>query len=352
MPVKLYQRVNEKIVEKTNDNRVNLLNINTKSGMSGYQLKKRMIKDYFIHGGGYAYIKKSGQQIVGLYYTPNHNINIQVRVQTLAYRSYKFLIGGEEFDPEDFLKLLRDSLDGVSGHSVILEFQRLLSILFQGLKYTFGDVVSGGVPKFALKMLSGIASETRDETMEKIQKGIDDLCQNDTVPGVVFDDDVELIKLYDGDVKQDITARLKMSEESLRKLFHISDDFYSTFREAVLPVIKAFEAALNMNLLTVAEQSKYFFEFDTSEVLRANIKERYEAHSIAIKTGIKTINEVRKDENLPEIKGLDHTRLGLDAALYKDDQVHVINTGSSIDLTSKSTMKGGDEIEAGERKKS
>ena len=85
-----------------------------------------MVKDYFIHGGGYAYIKKSGQQIVGLYYTPNHNINIQVRVQTLAYRSYKFLIGGEEFDPEDFLKLLRDSLDGVSGHSVILEFQRLL----------------------------------------------------------------------------------------------------------------------------------------------------------------------------------------------------------------------------------
>ena len=87
-------------------------------------------------------------------------------------------------------------------------------------------------------------------------------------------------------------------------------------------------------------------------MLRANIKERYEAHSIAIKTGIKTINEVRKDENLPEIKGLDHTRLGLDAALYKDDQIHVINTGSSIDLTSKSTMKGGDEIATGERKKS
>jgi len=48
--------------------------------------------------------------------------------------------------------------------------------------------------------------------------------------------------------------------------------------------------------------------FNTDELLRADIKSRYEAHHIGIAAGFKTPNEVRKEEGLPPVLGGDELR--------------------------------------------
>ena len=48
--------------------------------------------------------------------------------------------------------------------------------------------------------------------------------------------------------------------------------------------------------------------FNTDELLRADIKSRYEAHHIGIAAGFKTPNEVRKEEGLPPMLGGDELR--------------------------------------------
>ena len=72
-------------------------------------------------------------------------------------------------------------------------------------------------------------------------------------------------------------------------------------------------------MLLEKEKKNYFFEFDTKEILRANIKERYEAYKLAKETGFMTLNEIRRMENMNRIEGMDVVNVGLGAVLYDVD---------------------------------
>ena len=118
------------------------------------------------------------------------------------------------------------------------------------------------------------------------------------------------------------------------KIFHISDDFYTTFKTAIYPVVKAFETSLNSVLLLEKEKGKYFFSFDVKEIIRANIKERYEVYKLAKECGMMTKNEMRQEENMNDIPGLDVIDLGLGAALFDvaTQTYYTPNTGTQADL--------------------
>lgn len=62
-------------------------------------------------------------------------------------------------------------------------------------------------------------------------------------------------------------------------------------------------------LLTPEEQRTYYFRHNLDAVLQADIKTRYEAHSSALQNGFRSINEVRRLENLNPVEGGDtHVR--------------------------------------------
>ena len=130
--------------------------------------------------------------------------------------------------------------------------------------------------------------------------------------------------------------------------FHLQVSFYFdlTFKEAIYPIVRAFETALNRDLLLEKEKKNMFFEFDVKEILRANIKERYEAYDMALKSGWKTVNEVRKAENENYIEGMDVLNVGLGAVLYdvNSHQFYTPNT-DTISTFEKETI---DEVPAEE----
>lgn len=114
----------------------------------------------------------------------------------------------------------------------------------------------------------------------------------------------------------------KTLQDEINNIFHIDpNDYDKTFKQAIYPIVKAFETALNRDLLLEKEKGKYFFEFDVKEIVKASLKERYEAYKIAKEIGLKTINELRKDENLNNLDGLDIIDMGLGSVLYN------VNTG-------------------------
>jgi hypothetical protein len=121
----------------------------------------------------------------------------------------------------------------------------------------------------------------------------------------------------------------KTLQDEINNIFHISNDYYETFKTAIYTIIKAFETALNRDLLLEKEKGKFYFEFDVKEIIRANIKERYEAYKIAKEIGLKTLNELRRDENLNDIEGLDVVDFGLGSVLYdvNTKQYYTPNTG-------------------------
>ena len=58
------------VEEITDDNRLTLLNADTGDTLNGYELKKAMVTDYLLGGGGYAYVEKKRNDVTD--YTIRH----------------------------------------------------------------------------------------------------------------------------------------------------------------------------------------------------------------------------------------------------------------------------------------
>lgn len=118
-------------------------------------------------------------------------------------------------------------------------------------------------------------------------------------------------------------------KDEIDAIFHISTDLEITFKEAIYPIVKAFETALNRDLLLEKEKNDMFFAFDTKEFVKASLVERYNAYKVAKETGFMTLNEIRRAENLNHIEGLDIINVGLSAVLYdtKTQSYFTPNTG-------------------------
>ncbi len=69
------------------------------------------------------------------------------------------------------------------------------------------------------------------------------------------------------------------------------------------PWLRRIESRVNLDL--VMEPKKFFMHHDLDELLRGELKTRYEAFGIAIDKGFITRNEVRRKENMNPLPGLD-----------------------------------------------
>jgi HK97 family phage portal protein len=77
-------------------------------------------------------------------------------------------------------------------------------------------------------------------------------------------------------------------------------------KNTLMAWLELWEAALKRDLLREGERSRgQYIQFDTQRILRGTQKERYEAHQIALTNGIKSFNEVRKEEGLNPVAGGD-----------------------------------------------
>ena len=122
IPVKLYRKTEQNgkriVTEIINDNRVALLNEDTKSTLDGYQFKKAMVTDYLMGKGGYAYIRKYRNEFTGVFYVKSEDIAIAEFNPNPLKRRYIIEVYGEVFEPYDFIKILRNSKNGMYGCGV------------------------------------------------------------------------------------------------------------------------------------------------------------------------------------------------------------------------------------------
>ena len=330
MPVKLYKYKKGKVEEQDTDARVNMLNVDTGDTLNGYQLKKALVEDYLLGKGGYCYIERERNEVVALKYIPEDFISIYRDPNPLD-KWFTIFCYDTEFYPHDFIKLLRNTKDGASGVGLCAEVSKALETAYNMLKYQLMLVKSGGNKKGFIKSTRKLGQEEIDLLKAAWQK----LYANDQSNVVVLNNGLEFQEASNTSVEMQLNESKKTLQDEINNIFHISDDYYETFKTAIYPIVKAFETELNRVLLLEKEKGKYFFEFDVKEIIRANIKERYEAYKIAKEIGLKTLNELRRDENLNDIEGLDVVDFGLGSVLYdvNTKQYYTPNTGD---------IKGGD----------
>lgn len=330
MPVKLYKYKDGKVEEIEKDDRVKMLNGDTGDTLDAFQMKKAMVSDFLLGKGGYCYIRRNRNDVTGLFYVEDRYITI-MKVYEPIFKQYEIFVGGFErgkekeygtYKPWQFIKLLRNTKDGASGVGLTVEVSKALETAYQTLLYQLGMVSTGGNKKGFLKSQRKLA---QDE-INTLKKAWANLYANNNENVVVLNNGLEFQEASNSAVETQLNESKKTLQDEINSLFHLyPDDFERTFKEAIYPIVKAFETALNRDLLLEKEKKNHFFEFDVKEIVRVSIKERYEAYKLAKETGFMTLNEIRRRENMPFIEGLDVVNVGLGAVLY-DTNRHIYYT--------------------------
>lgn len=329
MPVKLYKHKQGRVEEQENDTRVKLLNGDTGDTLDAFQLKKAMVEDYLMGKGGYCYIQRNRNEVVALRYVEDMYITVLKNFKPI-FKDYVILVEGQEYKPYEFIKLLRNTKDGATGIGLTDELSKTLETAYDTLLYQLSLVKSGGNKKGFLKAQRRLGQEEID-TLKKAWRN---MYANNSENVVVLNNGLEFQESSNSSVEMQLDQNKNTLANEINKIFHIYEDFDLTFKEAIYPIVKAFETALNRDLLLEKEKKNHFFEFDVKEIIKSSLKERYESYKMAKETGFMTLNEIRRAENMDYVEGLDVVNVGLGAVLYdvNTHKYYTPNTGTSADL--------------------
>ena len=326
VPIKLYREsANEegkKVTQEVNDPRVSLINDDTNDTLDGFQFKKAICEDYLLGKGGYAYIKRVKNQVRGLYYVSESKVSIN-RNQNSIFKNYEILVDGNIYKDYEFLKVLRNTKDGASGKGIVAEIASALKTAFKRIMYEYDLTSTGGSRKGFIK-----SQKHLDEKSMKALKEAWEQYYNGNANTIILNDGMEFQEASNNSSENEMNAKTNTFNAEIRELFHLGSNYNDFIKNAVLPILNAFATALNRELLLEKEKKEYYFAYDTSELLKGSLVERYQAYKIAIDSGFKTRNEIRYLENDNEIKGLDIINLGLGSVLLdtKTGNIYTPNT--------------------------
>lgn len=317
MPVKLYKVNQGKVEEVRNDDRINKLNGDTGDTLNAFELKKAMVADYLLGRGGYCFIDRNKNDVIGLHYVSDIYITILRNYQPI-FKNFFILVEGQQYEPYQFIKLLRNTQDGAEGVGLTVEVSKAIETAYSTLLYQLALVQTGGNKKGFLKAKNHLTQDNID----LLKKAWKKLYSNSEENIVILNDGLEFQEASNNSIEMQLNQSKRTLQDEINTIFHIyPNDFWRTFKEAIYPIVKAFETALNRDLLLENEKGDFFFEFDVKEIIKANITERYTAYKIAKETGWLTTNEIRQEENRNYIEGLDVVNVGLGAVLFD------VNTG-------------------------
>ena len=340
MPVQLYSEA-EGHTAPFSDDRVLLLNDDTGDILNGVQFKSSLVRDYLIYGNGYAYIKRQGNRIISLHYVPAMHVSVQKNTDPI-FKDAVFLINGQRYEEYDFLKLCRNSKDGVTGTGLVAEQSELLTAQYKLLVFEKVLASSGGSKKGFLQSDKKLDKPSMDELRQKWKE----LYSSPDTNVMVLNNGLKYTDANQTSVEMQLCELMREGKDAVYRMCGVpsallsgtgTDEMWEMFyKTAILSVQKAFEATLNRDLLLYSEKTKLYFAFETKELLKGDTLKRYQAYDIALRAGFMQPDEVRYAEDLEPIN-LDFIKLGLQDVLYnpKTQQIYTPNTNSFVKMGGK-----------------
>lgn len=337
--LRLYKKTNKGREEVENDNRVKILNTKVDNGLiNSFELKKLIVRDYFLKGHCYFYVKKNGNKVDDIAYLDNVSISSNSDPFNKLYTIHSF---DKTLRPHQVLRITRNTKDGMRGRSIIDESGLHFLLILKTMERLLTDAKRGFLPKGMFKMDKNIRD--LDAVRSDIKKMLDD--KNS---GFIFLNSA--INYEPLEKKKDAENEAKANASELNKIAAMfgvpvsiingganEEDKFNFINFTILPLLATIEASLNRDLLLEREQGKYYFAFDTKELLKGNLKERFEAYQIAIKNNIMSMDEVRDLENMPRLN-LGFYKFNIADAMYiRDDEKDInmllnVNTNTVMDI--------------------
>ncbi len=347
IPIKLYREYTDeetgkkKVEEIKNDPRIKMLNVESGDTLDSFQMRKAWVQDYLLDKGGYLFIEKNKNKFKSLRYVDAESVTINTNFDPI-FKDITYMVQGKTYETFNFLTILRSTKNGGSSRSVISEVSSAIENAYQTLLYELGLVKTGGAKK------GFITSQRKlgEKEINLLKKAWANLYSNKSDNAIVLNEGMDFKEGSSSSVELQLNERKKTLTEEIDNIFHNKPNFDEFMREAIMPILTAIKTALNKDFLLEKEKESFYFEFDTREIMRGNIKERYEAYKVASETGWISKNEIRYLEDYESIDGLDVITLNLANVVFdiNTGKYYTPNTNSLVDMESK---MGGVESESG-----
>ena len=360
LPIKLYKRNeggNVDVIE--DDPRAFMLNYDTSDTLTAKMFWRAMIEDYFLGKGGFAYLDRRGRFYQGIYYVDEKDVSIGFKNFDPIFKEYMILVQGQQYRPSQFLKVLRKTHDGMTSRSIVEENPLVLSVAYTELKFELALAKKGGMRRGFLQAKGNL----RQESVDALREGFRKLYGDSDEAVVVLNNGIEFSPASATSTELQLNENKASNTEEICKLFGIpasiiggsrtgnsmTEDDTRQFTRACVAIMADIECSLNRDLLMESEKGTYYWAFDTRELTRGSIKERYEAYRIGIEKNFLQIDEVRTMEDMEPL-GIDWIQMNLNTVLYNPvtKEVYTPNTNQQTNLeTGASQAKGGEKDESG-----
>lgn len=348
LPVKLYEKdATGRPVEIKDDNRSFLLTSDPGDAMNIVDFWKAVIEDYFVGKGGYIYIDRyHDYRVRSLRYVDSNRIAFAVNNDPI-FKDFDIYVEGKRYFPFDFIKILRKTKDGCHSRSIVEENSTILSVAYESLKFENKVVKKGGNKRGFFKSAKRLDKTALAELREAVEK----LYTNENSERApILNDGVDFKETSATSLELQLNENKVTNGDEIMKIFGFpssvikggaSESDRKLFIDCVVDLCNTIEAALDKDLLLESEKRSRYFAFDTRDLIRGNMKERFDAYAIAIDKHIMQVDEIREREDLPPL-GFNFVKLGLGDVLYNPQtkDLFVPNTGTTSKLDG---MKGGDE---------
>lgn len=340
LPIKLYKKVAEKVVEIHDDPRLKLLNGETGDTLNTADMWKSAIADYYLGSGAWIYINSDGIKVKSLHYVSDTNISFMQNTDPI-FKAYKILVGGKQYYDFQFLKLLRKTRDGYTNIPIQKDNPTILSAAYNALKLENSIALSGGCKSGFLKAKSRLSKEAIDSIKSGYSKIYDNSGTKEKM--VVLNEGIDFQEISSSSVEMQMNEIKKTNSIEICKIFgfpHTIIDGGATpedkksFISVIVSIVNEIETALDTYLLLESEKSAgYYFVLDTKELTRGSILERYQAYEIALRNHFLQIDEIRKEEDYESL-GFNFITLGLGDVLLNPETklVYTPNTNQITKL--------------------
>ena len=340
LPIKLYRKVDGKVEEITEDARLRLLNKETGDTLNADEFWRAMLEDYYLGRGAYAYIRKNGiGEYEGLHYVEEEKVSVLKNYDPIL-KSYSIMVMGKTYHPFEFLKLHRRTKDGAEGIPLWQDNPLIFSVAYNSFVFEEKLVKKGGNKRGFI------------EAEDKLDKGaiesLKSACNN-TDNVVVLNKGAKFKESSNTSVEMQLNENKASNARDICGMFGFSsrilygeatEEDRKEYINAVMSLLNVIETALDKDLLTEREKESFYFAFDTKELTRGSLKERYEAYALGLTNNFLQIDEVRAKEDMEPL-GFKWVRIGLNDVLL-DVEKGIIYTPNMNAVADLNNPKGGE----------
>lgn len=345
LPIKLYRKVDGKVEEITEDARLRLLNKETGDTLNADEFWRAMLEDYYLGRGAYAYIKKNARgEYEGLHYVEEEKVSVLKNYDPIL-KSYSIMVMGKRYHPFEFLKLHRRTKDGAEGIPLWQDNPLIFSVAYNSFVFEEKLVKKGGNKRGFIE-----AEDKLDKgAIESIKRAWNNLYSNNTDNVVVLNKGAKFKESSNTSVEMQLNENKESNAKDICGMFGFSsrilygeatEEDRKEYINAVMSLLNVIETALDKDLLTEKEKESFYFAFDTKELTRGSLKERYEAYALGLTNNFLQIDEVRAKEDMEPL-GFKWVRIGLNDVLL-DVEKGIIYTPNMNAVADLNNPKGGE----------